>query len=141
LQHLTRACFGFFVVQDSFASRPSEWRYIFVFMSTLWTFRAQKIINLKREWCILLFFSICCFAMECPIVWKQYWQEQCRSESWSETFSCSCIWIFLNCNLVFYETRGCAWGSLNADFIYVHGSICFYLGTQIMFENFWSNFS
>jgi len=88
-----------------------------------------------------VFFSICCFAKECPIVWKQYWQEQCWSESWSETFSCSCIWIFLNCNLVFYETKGCAWGSLNANFWYVCGSICFYLGTQIMFEDFWSNFS
>jgi hypothetical protein len=28
-----------------------------VFMSTLWSFRAQKIINLKCEWCILFFFQ------------------------------------------------------------------------------------
>ncbi len=44
---LTRACFGFFVVQHSFALKSNEWRYIFVFMSMLWTFKAQKIINLS----------------------------------------------------------------------------------------------
>ncbi len=84
----------FFVVQHSFASRPNEQRYIFVFMSTLWTFRAQNIINFKREWCTLLFLLIYCSTREYLSVWKKYWQEQSRSESWSETFACSCIWNF-----------------------------------------------
>jgi hypothetical protein len=55
---LNGACFGFFVVQDFFASNPSEGKYIFVFMCTFTTFKAQKIINFKREWCTCYFLQI-----------------------------------------------------------------------------------
>ncbi len=55
--YLTRGGFGFFAIQDLFALSPSEQRHIFVFTSTLRTFRAQKLINLKCEWCTLLFYK------------------------------------------------------------------------------------
>jgi hypothetical protein len=52
---LIGACFGFFVVQDLFASNPSELRYIFAFMCSFKIFKAQKIITSKREQCTCYF--------------------------------------------------------------------------------------
>jgi hypothetical protein len=58
--------FGFFAVQDSFALNPSERRYIFAITLTLKTFRAQKSINLKCEWWVILFPPIYCSTKKMP---------------------------------------------------------------------------
>ncbi len=57
---LTRACFGFFAIQNSFALNPSDWRYIFPFMFMLETFKAQKILilNVNGVFCYFLQFAI-----------------------------------------------------------------------------------
>lgn len=53
--HLTGVCFGFFVVQDSFATSPNERRYIFVFTFTFTDLQGPKSYKFKT-W--MVYFAI-----------------------------------------------------------------------------------